>query len=285
MASLRGPDPVAARAGRRASRPDGRGATADDLATARPGHAMDRHDTAAGLHAGPVGHRDTEAGLLGSADRHGRVSALRGSAGRRDPAWDRRRMTGVALAVGPVAGTVEAGARPGVAGGLDRERVGRTGRRTGGCDDPAGHRAPSVDAMGRVCPVDGLTGATDRDRARRPGRQAWADREPQRDRQAWQSDRPCLSVSRRAWPTGCRSWGPCHPCHPCRPRGPTRRLQGGQPRPTSTFRRQRCPSRVSSTVTPCAASSSRSRSDAAKSRAVRAAARSSSRAATSGSRA
>jgi hypothetical protein len=36
----------------------------------------------------------------------------------------------------------------------------------------------------------------------------------------------------------------CHPCRPC-PSGGV-----GQPRPASTVRRQRCPSRVSSTVTP-----------------------------------
>ena len=61
-----------------------------------------------------------------------------------------------------------------------------------------------------------------------------------------------------------------------------RRVAAGQPRPTSPVRRQRWPSRVSSTATPRAASSSRSRSDAAQSRAARAAARSSSSAATPG---
>ena len=64
----------------------------------------------------------------------------------------------------------------------------------------------------------------------------------------------CRPVGRRSCrlPAGGRSSSP---------------VAAGQPRPASTVRRQRCPSRVSSTVTPRAASSSRSRSDAAKSRA------------------
>lgn len=57
-----------------------------------------------------------------------------------------------------------------------------------------------------------------------------------------------------------------------------RRARRDQPCPASTSRRQRWPSRVSSTAMPRAANSSRSRSDAAQSRAVRAATRSSRRA-------
>ena len=63
----------------------------------------------------------------------------------------------------------------------------------------------------------------------------------------------------------------------CRP-GVCGRPAADQPRVVSGIRRQRWPSRVSSTVTPLSASASRSRSDAAQSRAARAAARSSSRA-------
>jgi hypothetical protein len=63
----------------------------------------------------------------------------------------------------------------------------------------------------------------------------------------------------------------------CRP-GVCGRTAADQPRVVSAIRRQRWPSRVSSTVTPLSASASRSRSDAAQSRAARATERSSSRA-------
>ena len=160
----------------------------------------------------------------------------------------------------------------------------------------AGRARPGGRDRSRRTPAPGPRARVPRGRRRYPGRRFGhrgrhcrrVGRRARRCRPChWMACRPCRRP-RHPWR---RPRRPYRPGRPCRPRRPCRPWQAchlrpgvGQARPASTVRRQRCPSRVSSTVTPWPASSSRSRSDAAKSRAALAAARASSNAATSGSR-